>query len=147
MVSEGYIIFDIEEMIIHGYHNQPFCKRQKAILYRFLMVFLMVSRDMSYPKKRQPFCRELMFSKVFSIFSRHIPFCRCIGCGCHGLLKIIQNRDLPPDPTFPAMKAFTCVVLLAHSVLATRDDTTNDMKRDELEGEYPTENQKIYDSH
>ena len=86
MVLEGYIIFIyfyIQEIIIHGYKNQPFCKRQKAILQRFLMVFLMVSQDMSYSEKRQPFCRELMFSMVFSIFSRHPPFCKCIGCGCH----------------------------------------------------------------
>ena len=51
----------------------------------------------------------------------------------------IEQRLAPRSYIFPAMKAFTCVVLLAHSVLATRDDTTNDMKRDELEGEYPTE--------
>ena len=122
MVSEGYIIFYVKEMIIHGYHNQPFCKRQKAILYRFLMVFLMVSRDMSYPKKRQTFCRELMFSKVFSIFSRHLPFCRCIGCGCKSLLKIIQNRNFSPDPTFPAMKAlFLVLVFFTNSLSKVRD--------------------------
>ena len=139
MVSEGYIIFYVKEMIIHGYHNQPFCKRQKAILQRYLMFFFDGFKGYVLSKKQVAILQRINVFKGFQHFSRHIPFCRCIGCGCHGLLKIIQNRDLPPDPTFPAMKAFTCVVLLAHSVLATRDDTTNDMKRDELEGEYPTE--------
>ena len=62
-------MFYVADMTNFGYHNHPFCNRQKTYCRGLRWYFMTVLKDMPSPKNGEPFCREIMFSKVFNTFS------------------------------------------------------------------------------